>query len=359
MKQLFSLFLVLAVSLTVTAQYNYNDVGDKLANTFKVKGGAGIVQFAKAVSSVLPYDQATAVVDKRNGFISDYSEGDGHYEMNMCYWRCDDGTKLFVVSYSIATSTNKKKAPIGRNTLCHYSAVHPVEGAHGQYEIHNIGYACFSYDESSSTLFPVDLPFDFMPEAMGIENAYYLELPQNGKDIVVRMGVGHDIDHTLYKWNGQGWENHVPFAVGVIVNDTDQTSTNVRNAPFGDIVCTLENGDMIKIDECENGWMHIADLGYQNAESYISSYTYHGDKWIHGSVINAGWVGSFDGKLHAAADSDSRVVYRCKNPGANVNEQIECILDLDELWVKVRLANGKEGWVHGFSLCGNSLTDCP
>lgn len=347
MKRLFLLLVALAAISTVQAMSDYNQLGTTLNRPFKVKGGSGVLQFAKAISGIIGFDAEEAEVDTKNGFISQFSEGDGRYKTNMCVWKREDGKKMFVVSYTI--NETHPITPAGPCSPCHYSKIEKIE----DFEILvNTGFRAYLFNEKTSTLEPMpSFPVNVMPAE--ITEGAFLELPQHGKDIYfVRDGVVY-----VLKWNGLNFNYVGPRGVGVYIIDPT-SPTNVRNAPGGDIVATLDDGDMISVDRCVKGWFHISGNDYQKGDGNDGTLKYTGDKWVHGSVIHAGWNGGATVTLREEPRDDALVLFETEGNDTDEAIQIKVFLDMHGKWAKVRLNNGKEGWIETENLCGNSLTNC-
>lgn len=144
----------------------------------------------------------------------------------------------------------------------------------------------------------------------------------------------------------------------VYVSD-DTQPTNYRDAPKGDIVGQLENGDMISVDKSQNGWFRIMGSTYYNGEGDFT-YRYKGEKWIHSSVVTVSWMqdGSVNFALRSTPSKKGKVVHRgYANKWVDGNF-ITHVLDFNKNWVKISLKNGKVGWVERNLVCGNSLTVC-
>ncbi|MCQ2288301.1 MAG: SH3 domain-containing protein [Muribaculaceae bacterium] len=146
--------------------------------------------------------------------------------------------------------------------------------------------------------------------------------------------------------------------LGVFVSD-DTQPTNLRDAPKGNIVDYLRNGDMIDVDRCVNGWFHIVGRTYVDGNmGETAKFRSRGELWIHRSVVGVDWVNDGDIKftLRATPSTNGKAVH--SGNGTRNNNSISQLLDLKGGWAKVKLDNGHEGWVKIGMLCGNSLTVC-
>lgn len=180
----------------------YDNLGTALNKPFKVKGTAGIVAFANAFAKVLPIEMEAAEVDRKGGYTSYSEEGDGPYNVNMCIWNRKDGKKLFVVSYSIHENVpGGSKA--GTCSKYHYSAL--SKGITPDFAmLVNSGFRSYLYNAQTATLEPMAVfPVDELPRTGAEHESYFLNLPQEGKDIILTLG--QDLEYTSYHtlvWNG-------------------------------------------------------------------------------------------------------------------------------------------------------------
>ena len=144
----------------------------------------------------------------------------------------------------------------------------------------------------------------------------------------------------------------------VFIND-DTQPTNYRNAPNGKIVGQLKNGDMITVGRPTNGWFHIIGVEYCDGDGTYT-YRYKGEKWIHSSVIGVQWIndGLLDYRLRTTPSKKGKVIYKGSSHHYVSGGEIKNVLDIKANWVKVRLCNGKVGWVERHLVWGNSLTVC-
>lgn len=147
-------------------------------------------------------------------------------------------------------------------------------------------------------------------------------------------------------------------SIGLIVDTNGDGYTNIRNSPKGKVVARLQDGDMISVDICTNGWFHISEREYGDSNGEYCKLPLGTDYWIHSSQLTASWVsdGLVTVTLRATPNAKGAVVFSGK--GTNASIQIKDILDHKGSWLKVRLKNGKTGWVSDSIICGNSLTVC-
>lgn len=90
------------------------------------------------------------------------------------------------------------------------------------------------------------------------------------------------------------------------------------------------------------------------------TYRYKGEKWIHSSVIGVQWIndGLLDYRLRTTPSKKGKVIHKGSRHHYVSGGEIKNVLDIEANWVKVRLRNGKVGWVERHLVFGNSLTVC-
>ena len=135
----------------------------------------------------------------------------------------------------------------------------------------------------------------------------------------------------------------------VYLNDHDETGTNIRKDPNGEIIMKLKETDdyfFFEVTEVQDGWFQVISI--QGVE--YDNIDLPGDKgWIHYSVIGA---------------STRKTVELLESPKTGkVVGQIEGeisvkIKDTCSDWVEIEY-NGISGWVESEWLCGNPVTTCP
>ena len=212
MKRIVLMIAFFAMCVVAHADYDWNTnnrLGKNLNQPFKMTG-TGIVGFAKAINKVLPYDNENATVDKANGYIETSSEGDGHYRVNYCVWKRSDGKRMYVVSYDIGEnmpSEVAKKIKLDKCVASHFNGIIDIspEKDGSWLSLYNVGYQAYLYNPQTHMLEPIELPVDKMLEPQnGVSKAYYLQLPQKGKNIEVKVGVAdEEIEFFKLVWNGK------------------------------------------------------------------------------------------------------------------------------------------------------------
>ena len=138
--------------------------------------------------------------------------------------------------------------------------------------------------------------------------------------------------------------------------DHDPT-TNVRNAPAGKVVATINNdgnGYVVSLLKEKNGWWQIdATIDAEGDDPH--EIQLNGSKtgyWIHNSVIGFTAIGDGTAILYSGPSSKSRKLCECV--------QLMHPLELKGNWVKVKTDDGKHtGWIHRDKICYNPLTTCP
>lgn len=146
--------------------------------------------------------------------------------------------------------------------------------------------------------------------------------------------------------------------ISVYLNDPDESGTNVRNAPNGEVVGQLVKDSednmefFIIILESKDGWFHINNRVENMADGIKMNEG--GECWIHGSVLGVDTrnYGNQVIPMHASPDHESEQV-------GEINKEMYGLHPLEKCgrWVKLKV-NGTEGWVHDEWICGNPLTTC-
>lgn len=350
MKKLFFLALILAFQLGASAQTrSWNAYG----KTFNVKGGAGIEQFVTAIFNIKPNEwDGEPVFDKRCGYFSYFQEGGGSVTYNVSYWNRKDGKKLVILSYRDNNFGNKEN---------------PQSSAWGYYGSFQYGMAdtdilntetgcrAYLYDEAKKQLVPMATPpFNGLPNPM--DSHYFLQLPREGKDIIVceQTGMYDHVYHSL-KWNGMTFDFKKEGNVLASFFLTD-SKANIRTAPNGKVVKTLPgNGShVVDILKIENGWCLIYGNvinEYEESKEVELKGSATGQYWIHTSCLGANGTG--EAKLHATPEEGSKVLMDL------TEDTLVVPIEMRGEWVKVReVKSKKEGWVLSEDLCSNPLTTC-
>lgn len=349
------LFLAIAVLVQFTAFADepfWNTCGKKL----QVKGGAGIEQFVEAILNTKPNEWDTdATYDKKNGYFHFYQEGAGSVEYCVSYWNRTDGKKLVIMSYS-SNDFGKKKAPVSANWGYISTFALDAEGVSADEGIVcETGFRAYLYDANTKTLNPLQAP-PFNNFAQPVKAHYFLQLPQKGKDIIVRekKSLEETVYHSL-KWNGMTFdfkkEGTRPLSFYFV-----DPKANIRTGANGKVVHTLNGGGSwgVSIIKIENGWCLIDGTSLYEYEEGIAEELSGSDSgyWIHSSVIGATGVGS-GVTLYASPSKKSAVVTKISE------DVLFHPIELRGEWVKVRVeGNKKEGWIRADEICDNPLTNC-
>lgn len=142
------------------------------------------------------------------------------------------------------------------------------------------------------------------------------------------------------------------------IADYDDTTTNIRNAPNGQIVCPLahDDGIVLTLIKAVNGWWKIDSTieywGDNEREVQLEGSTT--GYWVHYSVI--GFTGAGGGEacnIYSKPSRKSQIV--CEYGG-----QLLHPIEVQGKWVKVRTDDGEyTGWFPIDNICYNPLTTCP
>jgi len=143
--------------------------------------------------------------------------------------------------------------------------------------------------------------------------------------------------------------------VMVYLDDPDDSGTNIRKSPGGDVVLKLVKDDQdfefsMNLTEAKDGWLLVKSpiSGMENDFEIAN-----GKGWIHGSVIavNTRNYGGQDLELLDKPNNGKVVgVITDESHGLKIK-------DLCGTWVKIEY-KGTIGWIEGSWLCGSSLTTC-
>ena len=142
------------------------------------------------------------------------------------------------------------------------------------------------------------------------------------------------------------------------IADYNDTTTNIRNAPNGKVVCTLvhDDGIVLTLIKVVNGWWEIdSTIEYWGDDE--REVQLEGSKtgyWVHNSVIGfTGAGGDVGCKIYSKPSRKSHIV-------CEYDAQLLHPIEVNGKWVKVRAEDGKyTGWIHIDNICNNPLTTCP
>ncbi|MEZ4923431.1 MAG: hypothetical protein R2780_09695 [Crocinitomicaceae bacterium] len=146
--------------------------------------------------------------------------------------------------------------------------------------------------------------------------------------------------------------------ISVYLSDPDESGTNIRNAPNGDVVGQLVKDEEDNMEffitalEAKDGWIRIEN----KVENMGNAFEFNegGECWIHGSVLGVDTrnYGNQVISMHADPDHESAEV-------GKIDKEMYGLHPLDKCgkWMKFKV-NGTTGWVHEEWLCGNPLTTC-
>jgi len=146
-----------------------------------------------------------------------------------------------------------------------------------------------------------------------------------------------------------------PSRLSVILDDPDQSGTNIRNSPGGKVIAKINPSDfpdgcMLEIVEASNGWLRIQGT-LQSPDNEINLPSNEG--WIHSSVVSIG-TRNYSGQRIKILDAPNS----SKSVGSiNIEASGLRIIDLCGNWVKISY-KGIAGWVSSDWLCGIPWTNC-
>lgn len=145
------------------------------------------------------------------------------------------------------------------------------------------------------------------------------------------------------------------FELNAYLNDPDNSGTNIRQSPGGNIVMKLVKDDQnimffFTITEAENEWFKLKSP-IEGMENEIEIP--NGEAWIHGSVISVDTRNYAGQKLTLLDKAENG-----KTIGVIKDVSYGLILkDICGDWAQVKY-NDTIGWIEIKWLCGNPLTSC-
>ena len=143
-------------------------------------------------------------------------------------------------------------------------------------------------------------------------------------------------------------KNPKHYALEVFVMDADPNGTNLRDAPNGEVVQTLDYQDeyVLKLAKGENGWFRVVEIESVNEGKLKMPI---GFAWVHRSVI--GMRTNRNVALLDAPKSGKQI--------GTVTQDIDVtILDFKADWIKIEYQESS-GWIAAKMRCGNPVTTCP
>ena len=144
--------------------------------------------------------------------------------------------------------------------------------------------------------------------------------------------------------------------IDVYITDPD-SYTNVRNAPKGDVVGSLDNRKSswcMTVTEIKNGWCHIQNGSIIDAQDDTTPVKLKQSKtgyWISCNMVGFSYVNDQPLLLRESPSSKAKVVCRYNGLGHPI--------EIRNGWVKVRTDDKKHtGWMPVDKICANPLTTC-
>ncbi len=165
-----------------------------ISRSYKVKANPNIEDFFIAMSTgISSYyesnpitkvgedDEGIYEIDKKNGYLRHTVEGDGWYELQLCYWNRNDGNKLLAIYNLTRTFLGYSDELVSESFL-----------------------TFFVCDKETGVITHIEDPIEG-----GLEgpDCLFCELPKKGKDIKYYYSdhyIPDAVQKTL-KWNGMGF----------------------------------------------------------------------------------------------------------------------------------------------------------
>lgn len=141
----------------------------------------------------------------------------------------------------------------------------------------------------------------------------------------------------------------------------DNTATNIRNAPGGTIVTSIDSdkydGLVVSLIASQGAWWSIKPAieicGDNEGEIELTGSS--SGYWIHRSVIQFSHTGSFDHYLRKAPGLRAKKIALPRDTETSFHP-----IAVKGNWVKVVTTTGSAtGWLQISDICANPLTTCP
>ena len=142
----------------------------------------------------------------------------------------------------------------------------------------------------------------------------------------------------------------------VYLNDPDESGTNVRNSPGGDVVTKLVKDEednlefFIQIVEQEDGWFKVKQISNMSDGIEIPG----GEGWIHGSVLAVDTRNYGGETLYLLESPEEESAVNATIEGETYGLQL---INFCGDWAEVSF-EGVQGWIQTEWLCGNPLSTC-
>lgn len=148
-------------------------------------------------------------------------------------------------------------------------------------------------------------------------------------------------------------------SIPVFITDDDVT-TNVRDAPNGEILRALPNSHRLyyfHVDKVVNSWLRVEKY---NAKEYYCQYkgqsedleylgnplqNFAGECWVHNTVVRTSCIGRFDmpEEISLVSSPNSHVVSCVINKNRRLERLI--VMQIRDNWVQLKTSSGKLGWL--------------
>jgi len=150
---------------------------------------------------------------------------------------------------------------------------------------------------------------------------------------------------------------HYSSGIIVYIHDRKDETANIRNAPNGEIISRLENKSVIQIDSIHGNWCRISENRILNKRDFHPiAPTDESELWVHSSCIDCKFAKSAGRNIFFYTNYEDKSTETIVKIGNDVI--IDKILDLKDEWVKVKLKNGKIGWIENEELCRDCSSIC-
>ena len=182
----------------------------------------------------------------------------------------------------------------------------------------------------------------------------YYETAGNGWCRIANTSAGNSIGYIHSSRLSDIW------TMDAGIYDTDGAYTNLRKSPGGDVAKQLptKNNYLLSLSEYKNGWWLIESLTEITIYNEIPISLPQGGYWIHISCItlNIDGDGSTTFSLYAEPKKGANVIKTYSNAGMYIMSLLD--VSTDKKYLKVKLSDGRTGWMLTEKTCYNPYTTC-
>lgn len=196
-------------------------------------------------------------------------------------------------------------------------------------------------------------------ESSSDSESNYEIIPEDSEPLAEDTAVNHPEDEEIeVEEETDSWE-YCETEFEAYVSDGTGSNTNIRNAPSGEVVLELLNGEdeyFLSIIGCKGKWFKIkSPVGGIDVDYEIPG----GEGWIHSSVMGMDTRNYGNQPIEIQIDATPRSeVVGIIEMEAHIKPVSACD---DRVQILYEKENGEQitGWIFSDWICGNPLTTCP